>query len=224
LNIHVVKQQRGKDPEMVYSYSGPLKDSLWLGVYRPKYPGIHRHGMVNFDGARADRHDLGWAVDLEGPGYHNAPLQWDTERVTSLHITNGLFYSESVTEPETTSITRLVPGGRREANYRMVATRIGASIDFESDLGANPIRGFATLRFGQDALPVVKIESDPSGTARYEIRVENEPLNPMHMSTSDFQGYYEFLKNKLTGKRYDFELSGRATDRLPCMPAVFGGQ
>lgn len=225
LNIYVVKLQRSKEPEVVYSYWGPLKDVIWLGVYRPKYPGISRFGAESFNPAVADKHDFGWAIDLEGPEYHNGALQWDQERLTpSMYIANGVFYADSITDPSTTNITKVGPSGEKTTNYRMVATRIAANIDFDDNLSQNPVKGFATLRFGQEAQPLLKIDWDPTGATRYEIHIENEPLNPAHVMASDFLDYYGLLKNNVTGKRFDFDFPGRATDRLPCMPAVFGGQ
>ncbi|MFL6273932.1 MAG: hypothetical protein ACJ74G_01895 [Blastocatellia bacterium] len=225
LNIYVVKLQRGKGPEMIYSYWGPLKDALWLGVYRPKYPGIRRFIAESFSPARADPHDFGWAIDLEGPEYHNALLQWDQEQLTPpIYITNGLFYADRITDATATSITRLGPGGKKEPNYRMVATRIAANIDFDDNLSLNPIKGFATLRFGNEAQPLLKLDSDPTGAIRYEIHIENEPLDPAHVMASDFPDYYGLLKGNQNISLYDFAFPGRATDRLPCMPAVFGGQ
>jgi hypothetical protein len=224
LNVYVVKLQRGKKPEVIYSYWGPLKDALWLGVYHPKYPGIRRFGAESFNSATADKRDFGWAVNLEGPEYHNEPLQWDQERLTpSVYITNGLFYADTITNPSTTNIIRL-RSGEKEMNYRMVATRIAAAIDFDGDMSRNPIKGFATLRFGNEAQSLLQMDWDPTGATRYEIHIENEPLDPMHVMASDFPDYYGLLKNNATGKRFDFDFPKRATDRLPCMPAVFGGQ
>ncbi|MGA9770629.1 MAG: hypothetical protein WBV94_16435 [Blastocatellia bacterium] len=225
LNIYVVKLQRGKEPEMIYSYWGPLKDAFWLGVYRPRYPGIRRFGAESFDPAIADKRDFGWAVDLEGQEFHKDLLQWDQERLTSsMYITNGLFYADSITDPSTTSITRRELSGKKEMNYRMVATRIAANIDFDDNLSLNPIKGFATLRFGNEAQPLLKMDWDPTGAIRYEIHVENEPLDPAHVMASDFPDYYGLLKDNATGERFDFDFPGKATDRLPCMPAVFGGK
>jgi hypothetical protein len=224
-NIYIVMLQRGKEPELVYSYWGPLKDSLWLGVYRPKYPGIHRFGAEGLHPATADNHDFGWAVDLEGPEYHNGPLQWDQERLMpSVYLSNGLFYADVLTDPSTTNITRLGPSGKKDTNYRMVATRIAANIDFDDNLSRDPIKGFATLRFANDSHPILKMDSDPTGATRYEIHIENEPLDPAHVIESDFADYYGLLKTNVTAKRFDFDFPGKATDRLPCMPAVFGGQ
>jgi hypothetical protein len=225
LNFYVVKLQRGKVPEIIYSYWGPLKDAFWLGVYRPKYPGIRRFGAEQFNPALAGKQDFGWTVDLEGPEYHNGPLQWDQDRLMPLmYITNGLFYADSITDPSTTTITRFDTDGRKDMNYRMVATRIAANIDFDDNLSRNPIKGFATLRFGNEAQPLLKMDWDPTGATRYEIHIENEPLDPAHVMASDFLDYYGLLKNNAAGKRFDFDFPGRATDRLPCMPAVFGGQ
>lgn len=225
LNIYVVKLQRGKEPEIIYSYWGPLKDALWLGVHRPKHPGIHRFVAENFNPARADNRDFSWAVDLEGPEYHNGPLQWDEGRLMpSIYITNGLFYADRITNPETTSVTRVDPSGKKEKNYRMVATRIAANIDFDDNLSLNPIKGFATLRFGNDAQPLLKMGWDPTGATSYEIHIENEPLSPAHVMASDFPDYYGLLKNSTTVKPFDFDFPGKATDRLPCIPAVFGGK
>ena len=225
LHIYVVKLQRGKEPEVIYSYWGPLKDALWLGVHRPKHPGIHRFGAEKLNPARADKHDFGWAVNLEGPEYHNETLQWNRGRMMpSIYITNGLFYAEGVTDPTTTSVTRVGLRGKKEKNYRMVATRIAANIDFDNNLSLNPIKGFATLRFGNEALPLLKMEWDPKGATRFEIHIENEPLSPVHVMASDFPDYYGLLKNKPTDRRYDFDFPAKATDRLPCLPAVFGGQ
>jgi hypothetical protein len=142
----------------------------------------------------------------------------------SIYISNGLFYADRVTDPTTTSVTRLGPSGRKEKNYRMVSTRIAANIDFDDNLSQNPIKGVATLRFGNDAQPLLKMDWDPTGETRYEIHIENEPLNPAHVMASDFPDYYGLLKSNVTGKRFDFDFPGRATDRLPCIPAVFGGQ
>jgi hypothetical protein len=224
LNIYVVKLQRDKKPEIVYSYFGPLKDALWLGVFRPKYPGVRRFGMARFDPAKADKHDFGYAVDLESAEYHGGSLQWDTDRLTpSIYITNGLFYSEMLTDPQEVSITRLCPGNKKQASYRRVATMIAADIDFDNDLKSNPIPGFASLRFGQDAKPVLQMDWDPTGATRYEMHIENEPLDPQDIKESDFQEYYRVVRNDMTGKHYDFEFPGKVTNQLPCMPGVFGG-
>jgi hypothetical protein len=224
LGVYIVRLERNRDPEITYSYWGPLKDALWLGVYRPKYPGIHRFGAENFEPTKADRQDFGWGVDLEGKEYHNAALQWDEHRLMPfVYITNGLFYSETVTDPSKISITKLDPGGKREPNYRMVATRIGANIDFDPDLSSNRITGFATLRFGQETQPLAKMDWDPSGSTRYEIHIENVPLDPTHVMASDFHDYYLALKSATAAKRFDFEFPGKATDQLPCMPGILGG-
>jgi hypothetical protein len=220
LNLYVVKLQQGKAPEVTYSYWGLPKDSLWLGVFRAKHPGVHRFGMVGFDPAKADQHDFGWAVDLEGPEYHNKSLEWDPERMAPLiHITNGLFYSDTLTDP-TLTIDRLRPTGARDEQYRRIATRIAASIEFDQ---SGPIKGFATLRFGQDDFAVAKMESDSAGTIRYEVYIENEPLDPEHVKGSDFQDYYHLLKNDMTGEHFDFQFTGKATNNLPCMPGILGG-
>jgi hypothetical protein len=222
LNLYVVKLQEGKDPEVIYSYWGLPKDSIWLGVFRPKDPGVHRFGMGSFDPAKADKHDFGWAVDLEGPEYHNKSLEWDAERMAPLiHITNGLFYSDTLTEPTLTTIYRLRPNGARDEQYRQIATTIAADIEFDQ---SGPIKGFATLRFGQDVFPVAKMESDSAGTIRYELYIENQPLDPQHVKGSDFQDYYNLLKNDLTGEHFDFQfIFGKATNNLPCMPGILGG-
>ena len=218
LNIYVVKLQRGGTPEVVYSYSGPLKDSLWIGAFKPKYHGIHRYGMKSFDAARADDHDFGWAVDLEGPEYHNTALPWNAENMgPSIYIANGVFYCEGVTDPKNTVVIRKRPNGRRDTGYRRVATRISANIDFSATTSANSIAGFATLRFGQESQSVVKLDSDPTGATRYVIHIENDPLDPVHVSESDFKDYYRVLKNPLARKPYDFDFPSRATDHLPCL-------
>ena len=224
-SMYVLKFEQGKDAEMLFSYWGVPKEQLWIGVYRPKYPGIHRYGLPVFDPATASKNDFGWTVDLEGSEYHNSLLQWDTDKLTpSIFITNGLFFTDAITDPSMLHVTRFKPGGAKDMDYRMIATQIAAGIDFDEDFSSNPIKGFATLRFGQEAQPFITLNWSPMKTTRYEIHIENEPLDPEHVMTSDFSEYYRIIKNDLTGKRYDFDFPGRGTNRIPCSPAIFGGQ
>lgn len=229
--IAIVGRRPGGEDFVIDFLAGPPTGRTFsIGIDPPAGGGVYAYTPgETFDRNAADNddHDLRWAIDLEGPEFHDGPLGTDAAGILpGIELSHGVFHTVLRTEADDVNVTRK-GGSKPDSILRSIAHVIGAHLA--------PPEGSSLLvkwqECGLDRSLRLPRAEDPAGTS-YEIYVRNDPpgfsAGPGH---DELEQYYQVIRQGGTavGAAARFTLEAIpvkapffTTDRIPCMPVVLG--
>lgn len=240
--IAIVGRKRNGDEFVIEFISGPPRGrSFSISAQPPKghapaagevsayLPALEYPEPFDREHGKNDDKDFRWAVDLEGPEFHDGQLGADEAgTLPGIVMSHGVFYTALLTDKREITVTRRGGGvGKPEKDLQRIAQFVGAHIV--------PPEGHTLLVEWEDR-GVAKSMSLPRPEdegATYQIYVRNDPPGFIQETSHDeLELYYDVIRQggSAIGVGDRFSLKAEpvrkepllTTDRIPCMPVVLG--
>lgn len=243
LSIEVRRKRAGRPDIVMMRHLGPLAFIQPAAGVTPRFgmtirvgdgpQGVRRYDPAGPQDASPEGEGLGYAIDLEGPQFHNGsvgPVSTQGGR-PSILFNDAVFYTAARTRDDLNVSL--------ERNGAVVVPRLDP---FASVIGANVYLGAddengVVVSWVQQGLHQTLQLLKQQGVS-YEIYVVNEPLyepdEPQLPRHDEFTEYYKILPGVSTADRFQMQVPepdedpetpdpDRGSTTTPCMPVIKGG-